>query len=77
MTARLADIPAGNRVRLVGVDADRKTVRRLAELGLTPGVEMGVLQATGGPSLVLVRGSRVAVDRSMARKIEVADLEEA
>ncbi len=77
MTGRLADVPAGTRVRLVAVDADRRTVRRLAELGFTPGVEFSVLQAAGGPSLLAVRGSRVALDRSMARRIRVAGLEEA
>lgn len=73
MTRRLADVRAGSLVRLVGVDADRHTLRRLAELGLTPGVEVGVLQATGGPTLLAVRGSRIAVDRSMARRIRVTN----
>lgn len=71
MTRTLAKIPIGETVRLVGVAADRQTVRRLAELGLTPGVELTVLQTSKGPTLISVRGSRVAIGNAMAARIEV------
>ena len=66
MTRRLADVSRGATVRLAGVDSDRRTVRRLAELGLTPGVVLTVLQTSKGPILVAVRGARVAVGQEMA-----------
>lgn len=45
--------------------------RRLAELGLTPGVEFDVLQDGGGPVLIAVRDSRLALGRSAASRILV------
>jgi len=44
---------------------------RLAELGLTPGVEMEVLQNKGGPILLAVRSTRLAIGRGMANKVMV------
>ncbi len=68
----LSEVPRGVTVRLTGVDSDQRTVRRLAELGLTPGVEVTVLQTSKGPILVAVRGARVAVGQEMATAIRVA-----
>lgn len=46
--------------------------RRLAELGLTPGERVRVLSAgRGGPILVEVRGTRIALGRGMAAKVLV------
>lgn len=45
--------------------------RRLAELGLTPGVCLRVVQDAGGPLLLSVRNSRVAVGRGIADKLQV------
>ncbi len=45
--------------------------RRLAELGLTPGVCLRVVQDAGGPLLVSVRNSRVALGRGIADKLTV------
>jgi Fe2+ transport system protein FeoA len=72
MTARvLADMERGQTARLEGVDADDRTVHRLAEMGLTPGVEITVLQATKGPVLVAVRGARLAVGRATATAMRI------
>ena len=61
----------GETVRLAAVDSDRRTVRRLAEMGLTPGVAVTVLQTSKGPNLVAVRGARVAVGHMTAAVIRV------
>jgi len=71
MTRSLSQVSCGETVRLEGVDADHRTVRRLAELGLTPGVELTILQTSKGPVLVAVRGARVAVGRDMAATMRV------
>jgi DtxR family Mn-dependent transcriptional regulator len=52
------------------MEVDRCLVRRLTELGLTPGVELQVVQ-DGGPMLVSVRGSRVALGRELADNVWV------
>lgn len=71
---QLTMIPEGKRVRLVKIQAGRRMNHRLAEMGLTPGVEVTVLQDAGGPLLLGVRGSRIAVGRGMADKLYVRSL---
>lgn len=71
----LAGAPIGQPMRLVAVRADHKVVHRLAELGLTPGVAVVVVQATGGSFLVAVRGARLAIGRELAEQMAVASLD--
>lgn len=61
----------GQAVRLVKILAGRDLVHRLAELGLTPGVELRVLRDAGGPLLLAVRDARLALGRGMAAKVIV------
>jgi len=70
-TIPLSMISPGQSVKLVDIDAGRKLRHRLTELGLTPGVELQVMQDQGGPMLVAVYGSRLALGRGMAHKILV------
>ena len=67
----LSNISAGQCVKLVRVNAGRRLSHRLAELGLTPGVEFSVLHDNGGPLVLSVRNSRIAIGRGMAKKISV------
>ena len=67
----LSMISPGTPVKLVCISAGRKLRHRLTELGLTPGVELQVMQDQGGPLLVAVYGSRLALGRGMAHKILV------
>ena len=71
-TIPLSMAKMGQTVRLVTIEASKKLTHRLTELGLTPGVELMVVQDSGGPLLLSVRDSRVAVGRSMATKLHVA-----
>lgn len=75
-TLPLALVAPGQRVRLVEISAGRRAVHRLAELGLTPGVELEVLQAEGGPLLLAVRDTRLALGQGMAHKVRVEAVEE-
>ncbi len=68
----MADV--GQKVRLQQINAGRKLTHRLTELGLTPGVELTIIQDSG-PLLLAVRDSRVAVGRGMASKMRVASCE--
>ena len=67
----LSNVHTGQRVKLVRINAGRRLAHRLAELGLTPGVEFSVLQDNGGPLVISVRDSRIAIGRGMAKKISV------
>ncbi len=68
----LSKAPAGQELRLVKIQAGRKLTHRLAELGLTPGVKLRVVQKNGGPLLISVRGSRIALGRGIAHKLLVS-----
>lgn len=63
--------PVGQDLRLCRLCGGRRVARRLAELGLTPGVHLRVVQDAGGPLLVSVRDSRVALGRGIASKLSV------
>jgi ferrous iron transport protein A len=67
----LSMIKPGQRVKLVDIMAGRRLRHRLTELGLTPGVELKVMQDKGGPLLLAVHDTRLALGRGMAHKIIV------
>ena len=71
-TIPLSQAPEGRPLKLVEINAGRRLKYRLAEMGLTAGVEMTILQKAGGPLLVCVRDSRVAIGRGMAQKLMVS-----
>lgn len=73
----LSSARRGDRVQLVRIEAGRRLARRLAELGLTPGVSIQVLHVNGGPLMIAVRGARLALGRGMAEKIMVKDVADA
>ena len=65
----------GQEAWVVGLRGGRSLCQRLAELGLTPGQPVRILSAgRGGPVLVEVRGSRIALGRGMAAKVLVRRL---
>ncbi|GAB4430364.1 MAG: ferrous iron transport protein A [Anaerolineae bacterium] len=70
----LSMVSPGTPVKLIGIAAGRKLRHRLTELGLTPGVELQVMQDQGGPLLVAVYGSRLALGRGTAHKIMVVPI---
>jgi len=67
----LTMVGTGQPVKLVKITAGRQLCHRLTELGLTPGVCFEVMQDHGGPLLLAVRDSRLALGRGMASKILV------
>jgi Fe2+ transport system protein FeoA len=68
----LTHAPVGQRTRLVEIRGGREITHRLVEMGLTPGVEITILQDSGGPLLLAVRDSRIALGRGMAYRVRVA-----
>ena len=69
----LSNAKKGALLTLVKVDAGNRLNHRMADLGLTPGVCLEIMQDSGGPILLSVRNSRVAVGRGMADKILVTN----
>ena len=68
----LTHLPVGRPAQLVKIKGGREMTHRLVEMGLTPGVEIKVLQDSGGPLLLAVRDSRIALGRGMAFRVRVA-----
>lgn len=62
----------GEVVTLVVINAGFGLKRRLADMGLNPGVSLKVIHGQlPGPIIIELRGSRVALGRGMAQKIMV------
>jgi len=61
----------GESVCLVTILGGGKINQRLTALGLSPGVKLCILQDAGGPLMISVRGSRIALGRGMTQKIMV------
>jgi ferrous iron transport protein A len=61
----------GEELTLVTINGGDTIRHRLTELGLVPGIDFRVLQSEGGPLLLAVRDSRLAIGRGMAHKILV------
>jgi len=67
-------MPPGSRARVVRIDAGTRALRRIIEMGITPGTVVEVVGSYGGPILVRVRGAVLALGRGVARKILVEPL---
>ncbi len=68
----LAMLSEGSSGVVVEVRGGRGLVRRLSDMGFTPGAEVFVLKSVSpGPILVGVRGSRIALGRGVAMRVLV------
>ena len=69
----LSTVKAGEKVKLVSIDAGRGLVSRLAAMGLVADVEITVIRNNHpGPFIVSVKGSRIMLGRGMTQKIMVS-----
>jgi len=67
----LTEAPIRKLVKLVSIKGGRSITQRLVELGLTPGTNLKVIQDSGGPLIINVRRSKIALGRGMAEKLFV------
>lgn len=68
----LLQLSPGQSGVVVGCDAGRGLMCRLAAMGFTPGSRLTVLNNYGhGPLLVMVHGSRIALGRGEAARVLV------
>jgi ferrous iron transport protein A len=72
----LSLIRPGEIVRLSSIKGCENVQNRLTAMGFTPGVELEVVQDQGGPLMIAVRDSRVALGRGLANKILVEIISE-
>lgn len=72
MQKPLNGLKAGEHGVVLQLFGGRQVTCRLTSLGVTPGVEIDMVQNFGrGPLMVLVRGTRVALGRGEASEILV------
>ncbi len=70
----LAMARPGAVVTLIAINAGFGLRRRLADMGLSPGVNVRVVQSQmPGPVIIDLRGSRLALGRGMAQRIMVKE----
>jgi ferrous iron transport protein B len=73
----LSRLPVGKAARVVQLTADHDAAERLAVLGATPGAEISVLRnGNGGPILISICGTRLALGRGEAEGVLVLPLKE-
>jgi ferrous iron transport protein A len=68
----LIDVGRGENVIIREIRGGRELIRRLSEMGFTPGSRIRVVVNSGGPVIVVIGNSRTAIGRGMARKIFVS-----
>lgn len=68
----LAMISEGEDVQLINIIGGRVLRKRLADLGLNPGLTLKVVVVDPqGPMILAVKDSRIALGRGMAQKVMV------
>jgi len=67
----LAMVRPGEQVTLVAINAGRGLARRLADMGLYPGVSVRVIQGHPGPLLLQLGAAKLALGHGIAHKILV------
>ena len=71
----LTELPIGKEARVISVGGEGRVTRRLLEMGVIPGIFLKVVKKApfGDPIEVRLRGYSLAMRRSEASSIEVAD----
>ena len=67
----LVFIGIGNSASIKSIQGKDETRRFLCNLGFTPGQSVTIIAETGGNLILSVKDSRIALDRSMAQRIQV------
>lgn len=67
----LTFVNPGNEVTLIDIDGGRGLRSKLYSMGLFPGVRLSVLGQKGGPMMIAVRDTRLAIGAGMAKRIMV------
>ncbi len=70
---RLIDVKEGKSVRVKEICGGIGLRNRLAAIGIYPGGTIKVVKSPPGPMIIEVAGSRIAIGKGMASKIEVEE----
>lgn len=67
----LTFIKAGQTAAIIAIQGKDETKKFLGSLGFTAGESVTVISENGGNLILSVRNARIALDRSMAQRIQV------
>ncbi len=70
---KLLEVPEGKWVKIVAVKGGLGIRKRLAAIGIYPGATVKVVKTPPGPMIVEAEGTRFALGKGMAAKIEVEE----
>lgn len=63
--------PLNEELVITKVSLDEKTKKRLESLGILVNAKINILSSIGGNVIVLIKSSRLAIDKNIATKIFV------
>lgn len=66
----------GERIKIENVAGGSEARRHLEDMGLSVGSELEVISANGGPMVVANRGTRLALGRGVAHKVQVSHIKD-
>ncbi|ADU97393.1 FeoA family protein [Thermovibrio ammonificans] len=72
---KLLEAREGSTVEILNIEGGLGVRNRLAAIGIYPGARVRVIKSPPGPFIVEVAGSRVAIGKGMAAKVEVREVE--
>ena len=68
----LETVASGQEARVVAIGGGQQLRARLAGMGILPGVKIRVTHKRGGPIMIAAGRTRLALGRSMVKKVLVA-----
>ena len=72
MSMPLSAVKEGSEVRVIGFRGGVGLIQKLTAMGFVTGSRLKVIRSqVGGPMIVLIKGSQMAIGRGIASKIEV------
>ncbi len=70
---KLIEVPEGKWVKVINVKGGLGMRNRLAAVGIYPGATIKVVKTPPGPIIVETEGTRFALGKGMAARIEVTE----
>lgn len=72
---KLIEMNKGEKGRVISIHGGRGKILRLAEMGITPGEEIVLIQKSLGPVIIRVKDTNLALGKGLAETIlvEVSD----
>lgn len=64
----------GTKLKIIDICGGKRAIERLMAMGISPGIKINLLKNDGGPLLIKVGESRIALGFRLANKIMVEEI---